>query len=95
MKWTAGGIVISPFLKRDPLVDYFDNVSPMEEIIYKGLRDKTGHTCELLRITGFLYIQIEMLHGRSARAKPFFEFIHIRWRALSERAIVATRPDPK
>ena len=53
MKWTAGGIVISPFLKRDPFVDYFDNVSPMEEIIYKGLRDKTGHICESLKITDF------------------------------------------
>ena len=54
MKRTAGSIVISPFLKRDALVDYIDNVSPMEEVIYKGLRNKTGHTRELLKITDFL-----------------------------------------
>ena len=54
MKRTAGSIVIAPLLQGDAFVDYLDNVSPMEEVIYKGLRDQTGHTCELLRITEFL-----------------------------------------
>ncbi len=54
MKRTAGSIVIAPFLQGDAFVDYLDNVSPMEEVIYKGLRNKTGHTRELLKITDFL-----------------------------------------